>query len=420
MPLTNFPQGFAQGLSLRGIPLIQTQTGRAVWLYNGPPSAGVGTLVWRTVGGSDSNPGTYQKPFATLAYALSQCRQGGGDIIFVKPGHVEYINGAGTTTSVTDPSGNITVSAQTTLNLNMSNVAVIGLGAGASRPTFNFITAATANIPVRSAGISIQNCVFQANFADIASVFTGASASALTCTIAANVLTTGTTTGTIYPGMSLYSATAGKIVPGTMVLSQLTGTTGGAGTYTVNISQTVTSGTFIFGTNDFNLENCEFRDSSSVLNFLTVFTAAATNNNTHDGFRLASCRISSLGTTAATTAIVTAVNADRVQIIDNFGCWAVLNDTAAMLAAGAGVLTNFQFGNNKLERPNTSSTGGSFVSGSATTWTGHAYDNYMYQVDNTAGIWISTGKGSSFGYTNNFSPITGAVDKSALINPAAV
>jgi ABC-type thiamine transport system substrate-binding protein len=91
-----------------------------------------------------------------------------------------------------------------------------------------------------------------------------------------------------------------------------------------------------------------------------------------------------------------------------------------MLATGANNMTNFEFGNNILQRPNTSSTGGSFVSTTATAWTGHAYNNYMYQLDNTAGIWIATGTGGAFGFTNNYSPITGAVDKSALINPAAV
>ena len=50
----------------------------------------------------------------------------------------------------------------------------------------------------------------------------------------------------------------------------------------------------------------------------------------------------------------------------------------------------------------------------------HSHDNYFWQVDATAGIWISTGHGSAFGYQNNYSPITGAVDKSGLINPAAV
>jgi hypothetical protein len=83
-------------------------------------------------------------------------------------------------------------------------------------------------------------------------------------------------------------------------------------------------------------------------------------------------------------------------------------------------MTNFDFSRNHLQKPNTSSTGGSFISTSGTAWTGHAADNYMYQLDNSAGIWIATSTGGAFGFSNNFSPVTGAVDKSALINPAAV
>jgi hypothetical protein len=421
MPMTNFPTGFAAGLSLRGMPLLQTQTGNVFWLGNGPVvSGGPGKNTTRTVAGSDGNPGTFQRPFATLNFALSQCQHGSGDIIFVKPLHQENINGAGTTTAVKDPTGQTTVSAGTTLAFGTAGVAIIGLGAGSLRPTFNLITATTANISVNSANMSIQNCLFNTNFAAVASAFTNTSASALTCTIANNVLTTGVTTGTITLGMNVYSATGGKVAPGTIILSQLSGTTGGAGTYAVSVPQTVTSGTFLFGTWDFNIENCEFRDQSSALNLLTVFTGAATNANSHDGFRFVGNRISSLGTTAATTALVTTVAGDRWRVTDNFGCWAVLNDTACMLASGALNMTNIDFARNVLEKPNTSSTGGSFVSTSGTAWTGHAYDNYMYQVDNTAGIWIATGTGGAFGFSNNFSPITGAVDKSALINPAAV
>lgn len=411
--MTNFPQGFAAGLSVRGMPLLQTQPGNVFWVDNSPITS---AAPQRTVGGSDtasSNAGTFQRPFATIYGALSHCQHGNGDIIFVKPGHQETVTGSGVTTTVTGGLG-------TSLFFDVAGVSIIGLGSGNMRPVINFTTATTANIKVRAANMSVQNVVFQANFAAVASVFTGTSASATTCTISGTTLTTGTTTGTIYPGMTVYSATGGKIAPGTIIASQLTGTTGGAGTYQVTVSQTVTSGTFLFGTHDFNIEGCEFRDSASNLNFVSIFTGAATNANSHDGFRFVGNRISSLGTTASTTALVATVAGDRWQVKDNFGCWAVLNDTAAMVAAGANNMTNFDFGRNVLERPNTSSTNGSFISTSGTAWTGHAYDNYMYQLDNSAGIWIATGTGGAFGFTNNYSPITGAVDKSALINPAAV
>jgi hypothetical protein len=30
--MTNFPGGFANGLSVRGMPLVQTQTGKVFWV----------------------------------------------------------------------------------------------------------------------------------------------------------------------------------------------------------------------------------------------------------------------------------------------------------------------------------------------------------------------------------------------------
>lgn len=168
---------------------------------------------------------------------------------------------------------------------------------------------------------------------------------------------------------------------------------------------------------DFTLDNCEFRDTSSILNFVSIVTGNATANSM-DGLTMVNCKVSSLGTTAATTAVKFSSATDRVTLKYNYGNWAVLNDTAALLATGANNVTNFDMGYNVLQRPNTSSTGGSFVSTSGTAWTGHAYDNRMYQLDNSAGIWIATGTG--LGFSENYSPITGAADKSGLINPAAV
>lgn len=323
--VTNFPQGFASGMSVRGMPLLQMQPGNVFWVNNSS------VLNANAKGGSNSNRGTYLAPFSTLQYALDSCTASRGDIIFVGAGHAE------------------TIADATTLTLNKAGVAIVGLGSGSLRPTFTF-TAAAANIPVTAQNVSIQNCLFVANFADVASFMTA--------------------TGTAAP-------------------------------------------------KDLAVDNCEFRDTSSILNALTVLTGNATANSM-DGLSFTRNRISSLGTTAATTALKLASATDRVQICGNYGNWAVLNDTAAMLAAGTAQVTNFDFGGNVLQRPNTSSTGGSFISGSGNAWTGHCYNNLMYQVDNSAGIWIATGHGTALGFSQNYSPITGAADKSGLINPAAV
>lgn len=400
--MTNFPDGFAAGLSIRGMPLTQMQPGK-VFFVNNTAILDVGAKA-----GSDSNRGTYQDPLATINYAVnSACVQGRGDIVFVLPGHAEAIPDAAT------------------LSLQCAGVAVIGLGAGNARPRITFNTANTANIPLRAANVSLQSMIFIANFADVASMFTGARFS-MTGSVAAGtapgsvagvggIMTiTTASTGTVYPGMSVMGA---LVPPGTIVLSQISGTTGGTGTYQLNNSFTFASGTLTGGAQDFAIDNCEFRDTSSILNALTIITDNATAQSLA-GLSFTRNKISSLGTTAATTAIkLTGAAHDRVTILNNYGNWAVLNDTACMLAAGSNNLTNFLFGNNILNKPNTSSTGGSFISGTGTAWTGQAYGNLLWQLDNSAGIWIPTG--TKLAFNQNFSPITGAADTSGLINPAA-
>jgi len=322
--INNFPGGFAAGLTIRGMPLSVTHPGKVWWVSNST------VLSDRQAGGSNGNPGTFDKPFATLQKAIDSCTASRGDIIMVKPGHAE------------------TVTLTTDVVFNKAGVAIVGLGVGSLRPTLTFSTNATANIPITAANVSIQNFLFKANKADVASVFTA----------------TSTNTPT-----------------------------------------------------DFTVNNCEFRDGSSILNFVAIFTGNATANSC-DGLTFTNNRISSLGTTAATTAIKLSSATDRVKICNNYGNWAAVNDTPAMLAGGANNLTNFEFGGNVLYRPNTSSTGGSFIASSSTACTGHCYDNYLYQLDASAGIWIPTG--TKLGFSQNFSPITGAADKSGLINPAAV
>jgi hypothetical protein len=168
---------------------------------------------------------------------------------------------------------------------------------------------------------------------------------------------------------------------------------------------------------NFAIEDCEFKDTSSILNFLTIVTGNATANSM-DGLYMARNTVSSLGTTAATTAIKLLEATYGVRFIDNNGVWAVLNDTAAWLDGSTFNHLNFLMTGNIFNRPNTSSTGGSFVAGSGTAWTGTASDNRFWQLDNSAGIWIPTG--TKLGFFENYSPITGAADKSGLINPVAV
>lgn len=323
MSFSIYPNGISN-LVLRGTPLVSTNPGKIYFVYNGA------ALQSGQVGGSDGNPGTYVKPFATINYAISQCVANRGDIIIVKPGHTETIANA------------------TTLVLNVAGVAIVGLGTGSNRPTLTFTTATTANIPVTAANCSVSNILHIANFADIASAYTA----------------TGTSTPT-----------------------------------------------------DFVIDNCEFRDTSSILNFVKTFTGNATANSC-DGFSYWNNKVFGLGTTAGTQAVSIAAGTSRCSYIDNFVVYPALNDTAALVDFGANNQLFLNMGKNKVYRPSTSTTGGSLFSGGSTGSTGYVYDNYSWHLDNSAALLAPTG--TKLGFQNNYCMITGAADKSGLINPAAV
>lgn len=135
MPTSNFPGGFAYGLTVRGLPILQAQPGQIWWVGNST------TLLPQTVAGADGGPGTYNRPFATIDYAIGRCSANTGDIIVVKPGHAE------------------TISAAATIALDVAGVAIVGLGSGTARPTLSWSTAASS-ITVLANNVSIQNFLF--------------------------------------------------------------------------------------------------------------------------------------------------------------------------------------------------------------------------------------------------------------------
>ncbi len=157
MAYSNYPNGFPAGITLRGVPIQMTNPGAVFWVSNNNTN-----LLTGVNGGTDSGPGTFTQPFATLEYAIGRCKANRGDIIFVKSGHAE------------------TVSSATALNFDVAGVAVVGLGQGTTRPKFTLDTANTATIPVSAANMSIQNCQFVANFLSIAAAFTLAAAAEFT------------------------------------------------------------------------------------------------------------------------------------------------------------------------------------------------------------------------------------------------
>lgn len=318
MPMSNYPFGFPYGVTLQGVPINIPNSGQTYWLYNGSATASQG------IGGSDGNPGTFQKPFATLAFAISKCVAGRGDVIYVKPGHAE------------------TISSATALTLNISQVSVVGLGVGLGRPMFTLDTANTSTINVSADDISFVNCNVTANFLSVAAAFT---------------------------------------------LSTARG---------------------------FTLQNCLFRDSSGVLNFLNyVKTTGAAN--TADGLTCVNNQATSLGTTSVNTFILSANDINRLTVIGTVVKYATTVDAAGLIVITAGILTNLDCGYNKMYRANTTTANGSLINVGGTTSTGFVYNNYVQTLTTSSDkIFVTTVGLAAF---NNYS--TGVVGASGFLVPTA-
>lgn len=327
--MSYYPGGFAQGMVIRGVPLVQTHPGKILWVDNSVPGNND-----RFTNGSDGNKGTYNSPYATLGYALSQARSNKGDIIFIKPGHAE------------------TYSAAAALNVTTVGVAVIGLGFGSNRPTFTLDTGNTTTITIAANNVMFSNCVFLANFLNIATCF--------------------------------------------------------------NIVNAQVS-------NDFVVDNCEFRNNSVILNFVAC-VKVGTTANIADGLTLTNNKMFDIAAGLTTvpagqTFLVTASIINRLQVTDNLVIYTkTLADTATLIAAGALDLTNAYIARNRTFRPSTSTTG-ALISSSSTASSGLVADNYAWHLDNSSGLLAPTG--TKLGFFNNYCPITGAADVSGLINPAA-
>lgn len=139
--ITDFPNGFPNGVAIRGIPLLNEYTGKIFFVANAAQ------------GGSDSQKGNYNEPFLTIDHALSQCSDNNGDIIFLMPQF------------------GLTISAASQLNIEVAGVSIIGLGQGTSRPAFVFDTSTSASILITAANVTIENVVGYAGLAALTQPF---------------------------------------------------------------------------------------------------------------------------------------------------------------------------------------------------------------------------------------------------------
>lgn len=142
MTMSNFPGGFKNGISIRGLPIAVTHPGKIFWVSNSS------AVLPNQKGGSDGNDGSFNAPFATVDYAVSQCTANRGDIVMVKPGHAE------------------TFAAADGFALDVAGVAVIGLGSGTLMPTFT-LSAATSDVNISAANCTLMNVRFVPSATDV-------------------------------------------------------------------------------------------------------------------------------------------------------------------------------------------------------------------------------------------------------------
>lgn len=135
MPISNYPNGYADGFTVRNIP-IAFSSARKVFYVNNSSSLADGGVA----GVDQAGQGTYQRPFSTIDFAIGECQANSGDIIACMPGHAETVSGASGITGDVD------------------GVSLIALGNGADRATLTF-SATASTFVISAASFTFENFI---------------------------------------------------------------------------------------------------------------------------------------------------------------------------------------------------------------------------------------------------------------------
>lgn len=165
---------------------------------------------------------------------------------------------------------------------------------------------------------------------------------------------------------------------------------------------------------DFTARNCEFRDTSSVLNFLATVVTDTTSNHA-DGLTVDKNKRIGAGATTSTTIVSMLGTNDRLSITDNYFSHAAVTGGGLMIIATGKVVTNAIIRRNVCNFVGaTSLTTGTLITTNGSTNSGVIADNYVQNLDATTEILCTASSGFVF-----FSNLSSAVaDKSGYIVPA--
>lgn len=166
---------------------------------------------------------------------------------------------------------------------------------------------------------------------------------------------------------------------------------------------------------DFQLVNCEFRDTSAILNFVALVTTAATSNAA-DGLTIASCRRIGLGATSNTTIVSMLGTNDRVRIQTSYFAHSAVTTAGLMIIASGKIVTNADINGNVCNFVGSASaTTGIIITTDGTTNSGVIRGNMIQSLDATTEILVTASSGFVF-FQNFYSAVA---DKSGYLLPAA-
>lgn len=144
MGLTNFPQG----VSSFGTPLMGGTNVIAGAVFFVGSVAGDKWIA----GVDEPMGGSFEKPFASIDYAIGKCSALQNDTIYVLPNHVETISAAGGITC------------------DVAGVSIIGLGNGNSRPTVKW-SATASTWAISAANVLVQNILTTNTIDEVVKLF---------------------------------------------------------------------------------------------------------------------------------------------------------------------------------------------------------------------------------------------------------
>lgn len=165
----------------------------------------------------------------------------------------------------------------------------------------------------------------------------------------------------------------------------------------------------------FSLNDCEFRDTSSVLNFKVIVDTNATSNDA-DGLSIERCKFNGLGTTSGSCLVKMDGTNKRLSIKDSYVTHAATSTAGLMPIATGKVVTNAIIENNIIDLVGAAAaTTGVIITTDGTTNSGVIRNNLVVSLDDTTEILVT----AASGFLHMLNYYTSDRDKSGYLLPAA-